>query len=227
MLQVNRLGVGDSVGICTNEDGDLVVASNSEEVRQATVRPTYGAAAVQHMPPPPPGKAESFINGNPSSHTPFLSLLPLPSLVLPVFENRALPSKMFQFYTWSKCLHDIPSACSNTQEWACWLLGQILSQMLLQGLLHHSSIKANFVFSYYHHHLYLLFFFFVKFRPCSSLTKRALTGTAMPKMWLVACRCSRPVWAQPLLHQVCRPQRLLLRPTSHERGQWGSQAEAG
>ncbi|KAL0034314.1 hypothetical protein WJX77_008756 [Trebouxia sp. C0004] len=64
-LKVNRLGVGDAVGICTNEDGDLVVASNSEEVRQATVRPTYGAAAVQHMPPPPPGKAESFTNGAP------------------------------------------------------------------------------------------------------------------------------------------------------------------
>ncbi|KAL0032345.1 hypothetical protein WJX79_006173 [Trebouxia sp. C0005] len=64
-LKVNRLGVGDAVGICTDEDGDLVVASNSEEVRQATVRPTYGAAAVQHMPPPPPGKAESFTNGAP------------------------------------------------------------------------------------------------------------------------------------------------------------------
>ncbi|KAL0049880.1 hypothetical protein WJX82_011620 [Trebouxia sp. C0006] len=64
-LKVNRLGVGDAVGICTNKDGDLVVASNSEEVRQATVRPTYGAAAVQHMPPPPPGKAESFTNGAP------------------------------------------------------------------------------------------------------------------------------------------------------------------
>ncbi len=83
-LQVNRLGVGDAVGICTNEDGDLVVASNSEEVRQATVRPTYGAAAVQHMPPPPPGKAESFINGNFPAHIPFLSPLPAPSLVLPV-----------------------------------------------------------------------------------------------------------------------------------------------
>lgn len=62
-MQVNRLGVGDAVGICTNEEGDLVVDSNSPEVRQATVRPTYGAAAVQHMPAPPPGKAESFSTG--------------------------------------------------------------------------------------------------------------------------------------------------------------------
>ena len=60
---MNRLGVGDAVGICTNQDGDLVVDSNSVEVRQATVRPTYGAAAVQHVPPPPPGKAQSFANG--------------------------------------------------------------------------------------------------------------------------------------------------------------------
>jgi len=80
---VNRLGVGDAVGICTNEDGDLVVASNSEEVRQATVRPTYGAAAVQHMPPPPPGKAESFTNGK----FPFLPQLPSPFFVLPVFQR--------------------------------------------------------------------------------------------------------------------------------------------
>lgn len=63
-MQVNGLGVGDAVGICTNEDGDLVVESNSEEVQQATVRPTYGAAAVQHIPAPPPGKAESFSNGD-------------------------------------------------------------------------------------------------------------------------------------------------------------------
>lgn len=81
-MQVNRLGVGDAVGICTNEDGDLVVASNSEEVRQATVRPTYGAAAVQHMPPPPPGKAESFTNGKFSFRVLFLSSLPLPSLLV-------------------------------------------------------------------------------------------------------------------------------------------------
>ncbi len=51
------------MGICTNEEGELVVDSNSEEVQQATIRPTYGAAAVQHLPPPPPGKAESFNNG--------------------------------------------------------------------------------------------------------------------------------------------------------------------
>ena len=62
-MQVNRLGVGDAVGICTNEEGDLVVDCNSPEVRQATVRPTYGAAAVQHMPAPAPGKAESFSTG--------------------------------------------------------------------------------------------------------------------------------------------------------------------
>ena len=65
---MNHLGVGDAVGICTNEDGDLVVDYNSEEVRQATVRPTYGAAAVQHLPPPAPGKAECFTTGQPLSH---------------------------------------------------------------------------------------------------------------------------------------------------------------
>ena len=62
-VQVNGLGVGDAVGICTNKEGDLVVDSNSDEVRQATVRPTYGAAAVQHIPAPAPGKAESFSSG--------------------------------------------------------------------------------------------------------------------------------------------------------------------
>ena len=62
-VQVHRLGVGDAVGICTNDQGELVVDANSDEVRQATVRPTYGAAAVPHMPAPPPGKAESFSNG--------------------------------------------------------------------------------------------------------------------------------------------------------------------
>ena len=73
---MNRLGVGDAVGICTNEEGELVVDYNSEEVRQATVRPTYGAAAVQHLPPPAPGKAESFTTGQPLSP----SYLCLPSL---------------------------------------------------------------------------------------------------------------------------------------------------
>ncbi len=110
--------------------------------------------------PHPPARLSpsSMVTPHPTPHSfPYCPCLPLS---FPSFENRALPSKIFQFYTWSKCLHDIPSACSNTQEWACWLLGQILSQMLLQGLLHHSSIKANFVFSYYHHHLYLLFFLF-------------------------------------------------------------------
>ena len=61
--QVHGLGVGDAVGICTNEEGDLVVESNTPRVRQATVRPTYGAAAVHNMPTPPPGKAESFSTG--------------------------------------------------------------------------------------------------------------------------------------------------------------------
>lgn len=55
--------MGDAVGICTNEEGELVVECNSPEVRQATVRPTYGAAVVHHLAPPPPGKAESFPNG--------------------------------------------------------------------------------------------------------------------------------------------------------------------
>ena len=62
-MQVHGLGVGDAVGICTNEEGDLVVEANTPRVRQATVRPTYGAAAVHHMPSPPPGKAESFSTG--------------------------------------------------------------------------------------------------------------------------------------------------------------------
>ena len=61
--QVHGLGVGDAVGICTNEEGELVVEANTAEVRQATVRPTYGATALHHMPAPPPGKAESFSNG--------------------------------------------------------------------------------------------------------------------------------------------------------------------
>ena len=60
---MNRLGVGDAVGICTNEEGDLVVESNSEEVGRATVRPTYGAAAMQRASPPPSGKA--LPNGQP------------------------------------------------------------------------------------------------------------------------------------------------------------------
>lgn len=77
-VQVHRLGVGDAVGICTNDQGDLVVEANSGEVRQATVRPTYGATAVPHMPAPPPGKAESFSSGESilfptsSDHCPWL-----------------------------------------------------------------------------------------------------------------------------------------------------------
>ena len=100
-LQVNRLGVGDAVGICTDADGDLVVASNSEEVRQATVRPTYGAAAVQHMPPPPPGKAESFTNG------------------MFLFQNPLQCIHKFQSHMGFSCLRSIRSAGSDTQEWAC------------------------------------------------------------------------------------------------------------
>lgn len=63
MFQANRLGVGDAVGICTNEEGELVVEYNSQEVKQATVRPTYGAAVTQRLAAPPPGKAESFSTG--------------------------------------------------------------------------------------------------------------------------------------------------------------------
>ena len=79
---MHGLGVGDAVGICTNEEGDLVVEANTPRVRQATVRPTYGATAVHHMPAPPPGKAESFSTGElflVSTHVTIPPCIPFPA----------------------------------------------------------------------------------------------------------------------------------------------------
>ncbi|EFN57994.1 hypothetical protein CHLNCDRAFT_142158 [Chlorella variabilis] len=50
-LKAHGVGVGDAVGICSDENGDLVVEANSEEVRQATVTPKYGGAALAAPPP--------------------------------------------------------------------------------------------------------------------------------------------------------------------------------
>ena len=97
--QVHGLGVGDAVGICTNEEGDLVVEANTPRVRQATVRPTYGATAVHHMPTPPPGKAESFSTGER-----FLGLDPCYSPTLASHSQNALqlhPS--FRYRPCSRC----------------------------------------------------------------------------------------------------------------------------
>ncbi|KAL4447259.1 hypothetical protein ABPG77_007292 [Micractinium sp. CCAP 211/92] len=50
-LRSHGIGVGDAVGICTDENGELVVEANTEEVRQATVSPKYGALALAAPPP--------------------------------------------------------------------------------------------------------------------------------------------------------------------------------
>ncbi|KAL4443641.1 hypothetical protein ABPG75_011378 [Micractinium tetrahymenae] len=50
-LRSHGIGVGDAVGICTDESGELVVEANTEEVRQATVSPKYGALALAAPPP--------------------------------------------------------------------------------------------------------------------------------------------------------------------------------
>lgn len=43
-LRLHGVGVGDVVGICTDEHGELVVEANTPAVRQAVVSPRYGAA---------------------------------------------------------------------------------------------------------------------------------------------------------------------------------------
>jgi len=55
-LRTHCVGVGDTVGICTDENGELVVEANTEAVRHATVSPKYGALALA---PPPPGTASA------------------------------------------------------------------------------------------------------------------------------------------------------------------------
>ncbi|KAI3428154.1 hypothetical protein D9Q98_006538 [Chlorella vulgaris] len=50
-LRSHGVGVGDAVGICSDENGELVVEANTAEVRQATVSPKYGALALQAPPP--------------------------------------------------------------------------------------------------------------------------------------------------------------------------------
>ncbi|PSC70511.1 B3 domain-containing transcription factor LEC2 isoform B [Micractinium conductrix] len=50
-LRSHGMGVGDAVGICSDENGELVVEANTEEVRQATVSPKYGSLALAAPPP--------------------------------------------------------------------------------------------------------------------------------------------------------------------------------
>lgn len=45
-LRAHGIGVGDTVGICTDEHGELVVEANTPEVCHAVVCPKYGAAAL-------------------------------------------------------------------------------------------------------------------------------------------------------------------------------------
>ncbi|KAL4550630.1 hypothetical protein Ndes2526B_g08745 [Nannochloris sp. 'desiccata'] len=49
-LRAHNVGVGDTVGICTDEYGELVVEANTEEVKYATVCPRYGTLAMAAPP---------------------------------------------------------------------------------------------------------------------------------------------------------------------------------
>lgn len=50
-LRSHGVGVGDAIGICSDERGELVVEVNTPEVRHATVCPKYGATALAQPPP--------------------------------------------------------------------------------------------------------------------------------------------------------------------------------
>lgn len=49
-LRTHNVGVGDTVGICTDEYGELVVEANTEDVKYATVCPRYGALTMAAPP---------------------------------------------------------------------------------------------------------------------------------------------------------------------------------
>jgi hypothetical protein len=49
-LRAHNVGVGDTVGICSDEVGELVVEANTEEVKYATICPRYGALAMAAPP---------------------------------------------------------------------------------------------------------------------------------------------------------------------------------
>lgn len=56
-LRAHGVGMGDTVGICTDEYGDLIVEANTEAVRQATICPRYGAMAMAAPPAGVPAAA--------------------------------------------------------------------------------------------------------------------------------------------------------------------------
>ena len=49
-MRAHGIGMGDTVGICSDEYGDLVVEANTEAVRQATICPRYGAMSIAAHP---------------------------------------------------------------------------------------------------------------------------------------------------------------------------------
>eukprot|EP00887_Chlorella_sp_A99_P001968 scaffold18.g1968.t1 len=62
-LRSHGVGVGDAVGICSDERGQLVIEANSDEVRQATVSPKYLGATALVPPPGPPAAAVPLVLG--------------------------------------------------------------------------------------------------------------------------------------------------------------------
>ena len=64
-LRSNCLREGDVIGVCCNEAGGLLIAANTPELREATLRPTYGVAVVRPQPPPAPGKTAPLLTGTP------------------------------------------------------------------------------------------------------------------------------------------------------------------
>ena len=59
-----KLGEGDAIGLCASTDGNLCIENNTEAVRESTVRPTFGAVAVEPLQAPAPDEATPLVSSN-------------------------------------------------------------------------------------------------------------------------------------------------------------------
>ena len=63
-IRTLKIGEGDAIGLCASTDGNLCIECNTAAVKEATVRPTFGAVEVQPLEAPPPEEAAPLISSN-------------------------------------------------------------------------------------------------------------------------------------------------------------------
>ncbi|KAK9835818.1 hypothetical protein WJX74_008627 [Apatococcus lobatus] len=63
-IRTLKLGEGDAIGLCASTDGNFCIECNTAAVKEATVRPTFGAVEVAPLEAPPPEEAAPLISSN-------------------------------------------------------------------------------------------------------------------------------------------------------------------